>query len=58
MGDVINLKRARKRKAREVEAQTADANRLRFGRPGAERKLEEARADLEARKLDGHKRSE
>jgi hypothetical protein len=58
MGDVINLKRARKRKARDAEAQIADANRLRFGRPGAERKLEEARADLEARKLDGHKRSE
>ncbi|MCZ8313389.1 DUF4169 family protein [Phreatobacter sp.] len=58
MGDVINLKRARKRKARDAEAQTADANRLRFGRLGAERKLEEARADLEARKLDGHKRSE
>ena len=58
MGDVINLKRARKRKARDAEAQTADANRLRFGRPCAERKLEEARADLEARKLDGHKRSE
>lgn len=58
MGDVINLKRARKRKVREEQASAAEANRLRFGRPGAERKLEEARADLETRKLDGHKRSE
>ncbi|MBY0364543.1 MAG: DUF4169 family protein [Phreatobacter sp.] len=58
MGDIVNLKRARKRKAREAEALGADANRLRFGRPTSERKLDEAREALEARRLDGHKRPE
>ncbi len=58
MGDVVNLKRERKRKARRDEDRLADANRLRFGRPAAERKLEEARDALETRRLDGHKRSE
>jgi hypothetical protein len=58
MGDIVNLKRARKRKAREAESLGADANRLRFGRPAGERKLDEARKALEARRLDGHKRPE
>ncbi|MDP2802973.1 MAG: DUF4169 family protein [Phreatobacter sp.] len=58
MGDIINLKRARKRKAREAEALGADANRLRFGRPTSERQLDEAREALESRRLDGHKRPE
>lgn len=58
MGDVVNLKRERKRKTRRDDDRLADANRLRFGRPAAERKLEEAREALELRRLDGHKRSE
>jgi Domain of unknown function (DUF4169) len=58
MGDVVNLKRARKQKARALDETNADANRLRFGRPGAERRLEQARAELEARRLDGHKLAE
>ncbi|MGQ3356785.1 MAG: DUF4169 family protein [Phreatobacter sp.] len=58
MGDIVNLKRARKRKAREAESLGADANRLRFGRPASERKLDEAREALEAKRLDGHKRPE
>lgn len=58
MGDVVNLKRERKRKARRDDERLADANRLRFGRPPAERKLDEARDALETRRLDGHKRSE
>lgn len=58
MGDVVNLKRERKRKTRRDDERLADANRLRFGRPVAERKLEEAREALELRRLDGHKRSE
>jgi hypothetical protein len=58
MGDVVNLKRARKRKARETGEAQAEANRMRFGQTGAERRLEEARAELEARRLDSHKRPE
>lgn len=58
MGDVVNLRRARRQKVREALDENAAANRLRFGRPGAERKLEKARTELEARRLDAHKRSE
>jgi hypothetical protein len=58
MGDVVNLRRARKHRAREAAQAEAQANRLQFGRPAAERKLEEAREELEARRLDAHKRSE
>lgn len=58
MGDVVNLRRARKRKKRDDENLVAEGNRLRFGRPAADRKLDEARQELETRRLDGHKRSE
>jgi hypothetical protein len=58
MGDVVNLKRERKRKVRRDDDRLAEANRLRFGRPAAERKLEEAREALELKRLDGHKRLE
>lgn len=58
MGDVVNLKRARKNTARAADEMKAEANRLRFGRSGAERRIEKARAELEAHRLDGHKRTE
>lgn len=58
MGDVVNLRRARKQRVGETAKSEAQANRLRFGRPSAERKLDEAREELEARRLDAHKRSE
>jgi Domain of unknown function (DUF4169) len=58
MGDVINLKRARKRLAREQSAKQADANRARFGRTKSERSAEAARAKrarelLEQHRIDG-----
>lgn len=56
MAEIINLRQARKHKARaEKERQAAD-NRVRFGRTKAERRLselEKARAD---RDLDGKRR--
>ena len=54
MGDVVNLRRARKAKARGDDAKLADANRLKFGRTKAERKLTGATQDLAERTLDGH----
>lgn len=47
MGDVVNLRQARKRKAREAAETTAAENRVRFGRTGAE-KIFEARKRREA----------
>ena len=41
MGDVVNLKRFKKRNEREASAKQADANRARFGRTKSERALDE-----------------
>jgi hypothetical protein len=58
MGDVVNLKRFKKRLEREQATKQADANRARFGRSKSERSVEEkrnARASelLEQHRLDG-----
>jgi hypothetical protein len=56
MAEVVNLRRARKDRAkREKEAQ-AQENRVAFGRTKAERELTDAQKRLEAAKLDAHKR--
>lgn len=58
MADIINLRSARKQKARaDKEAQSAQ-NRILFGRTKAE-KLKEAAEKARAEKhIDGHKRDE
>jgi hypothetical protein len=58
MGEIVNLRRARKvRERREADAQ-ATANRAAFGRTRAEKDVEEARRDLDARRLEGHRLTE
>ena len=52
MCDVVNLRLVRKRKSREVKETEAAANRAKFGTPKAERKLTEAKRDLEKKRLD------
>ena len=54
-GEIINLKRVRKAKARAAKDAEADANRVRFGRTKAERDLNAAKGELAARRLDGHR---
>ena len=55
MAEIVNLRRARKAKARsEAEAQAAQ-NRIEFGRTKAERKLTAAEKTLQATRLDGHR---
>lgn len=56
MGDVVNLRMARKQKQRAAKETVAAENRVRFGRTKAEREREAALADLEAARLDGHRR--
>lgn len=56
MGDVVNLKRHRKRKARAEKDQQADENRIRFGRTKAERKASGTIRQFEEKRLDAHKR--
>lgn len=55
MADVVNLRQARKRKARsEAEAQAAE-NRVRFGRGKAQKRQDTARRDKLKDELDGKK---
>ena len=55
MGDVVNLKRFKKRTDRETSAKQADANRARFGRTKSERALDEQAKDRAGNLLDQHR---
>ena len=55
MGNLVNLKRFKKRSEREQAAKQADANRVRFGRTKSERALDEARANRADKILDQHR---
>jgi hypothetical protein len=55
MGDVVNLKRFKKRTEREQSAKQAEANRSRFGRTKSERVLEEQRTKRANDLLDQHR---
>jgi hypothetical protein len=54
MGDLVNLKRFKKRGEREQAAKQADANRIRFGRTKSERALDELEATRAGNLLDQH----
>ena len=55
MGDVVNLKRFRKRTERKQAAKDAEANRARFGRSKSERDAETARRKRASALLDQHR---
>jgi hypothetical protein len=55
MAEIINLRRARKQRARQESETKAEQNRISFGRTKAERSLTEAEQDKAARLLDGHR---
>jgi hypothetical protein len=55
MGDVVNLKRFKKRAERDQSAKQAEANRTRFGRTKSERILEERRTKRTNELLDQHR---
>jgi hypothetical protein len=54
MGDLVNLKRFKKRNEREASAKQAEANRSRFGRTKSERVLDQLRTDRANDLLDQH----
>jgi hypothetical protein len=60
MADIVNLKRARKTKARRERDNEADANRRRFGRTKAEKAADKdaetrTRQALDAKRLEPEK---
>ncbi|HXS06295.1 MAG TPA: DUF4169 family protein [Rhizomicrobium sp.] len=56
MAEIVNLRRARKAKARDEKEKTADANRLLHGTPKNLRNLAKARSDKAMRDLNAHKK--
>lgn len=57
-GEIVNLRLARKRKARAEAEAEAERNRVRHGLSRAEKELAGKRRDLEARRLDAHRRDD
>jgi hypothetical protein len=55
VADLVNLKRFKKKASREQAATLAEANRARFGRTKAERKLDDARVSRANSLLDQHR---
>jgi hypothetical protein len=55
MGDLVNLKRFRKRVERAQSGKQADANRARFGRTKSERVLDDKRSSRTNDLLDQHR---
>ena len=58
MAEIINLRNARKQKARAAKEAQAEQNRALFGRPKAEKLKQSAEKSLADRKIDGHKRDD
>jgi hypothetical protein len=55
MGQIVNLRIARKRSARRKDDERAAANRAQHGRSKAERLLVDAQRDKADRELDQHR---
>ena len=58
MGDIINLRQARKAKARRDKEVAAAANRVKFGRSKTEREVQRHEAARLDRQLDGNRRED
>jgi hypothetical protein len=52
--DIVNLRQARKHKARAAKEQQAAENRVRHGRTKAEKETLRRESELERVRLDGH----
>ena len=55
MGEVVNLNKYRKKKAREEREKRAEQNRLKRGLTQAELALREKKKQMDEKRLDGHK---
>jgi Domain of unknown function (DUF4169) len=55
MGELVNLKRFKKRSEREQAAKQADTNRARFGRTKSERTRDESQTSRANDHLDQHR---
>ena len=58
MAEIVNLRTARKAKARSEKEAAAEANRLKFGRTKAEKLKEAAQKALAEKHIEGHRRED
>ena len=58
MGEIVNLNRARKARAKAESQASAAANRVKHGRTKAEKAIDRSAEDRRARLLDGAKRDD
>jgi hypothetical protein len=58
MGDIVNLRGARKQKARREAEKSAEANRIAFGRTKSERERTGMENAIAERRIDGHRRDD
>jgi len=58
MAGPVNLNRFRKQKARAERQARAEENAVKYGRTKAQKDLEAAQEQAQARRLDGHKRDD
>lgn len=56
MADIVNLRQARKARARAEAARTAEANRAKYGRTKAEKQASRREEDARVRRLEGARR--
>jgi len=55
MAEIVNLKRAKKARARRAADEVAAANRTQFGTPKAARKLAKAKRERDATRIESHR---
>lgn len=55
MAEIVNLREARKRKARVEKDKTAETNRVAYGKPSPLRRAEEIEAKRLQARHDGHR---
>ena len=58
MGDIINLRQARKARARADQQRLADSNRAKFGRTKAEKQAQSMEEERQIRKIEGVRRED
>ena len=56
MADILNLRRARKRRGRAEKERDAAANRAMHGRSAAEKATDRLSREIEAKRIEGHRR--
>jgi hypothetical protein len=56
MGDVINLRQARKQRDRAAASRLAETNRAKFGRRKAERLAQQVEAERQEKQIEGARR--